>query len=292
MSLVIISFFVNSQNPLICYFFVFDCVHLFSFLIAAVPAANSGSQWEGGIPDSIKRVGQSSAFPDEYPGMNYEFNWALNGDGVTPLKRSAFRINKPLDLKVAGLTVPKTNPLKVKGKASIPEAGVSDGLTYETFDQICQEVRDHLSLSDHLYCPEGHVPGTTTGVRVISNSSSLTPKLLAYLDRCPKKSPPESMPITCFVLEGKQQQQQQKLATEFSGYSIEEIEVPIDPEEGVTVYDLGYQPKVAKSVATVVVSGKAPDIGKIVAGIEASQTALAQDEIERVKNAEEAAKAT
>ena len=54
--------------------------------------------------------------------MVYEFNWALNGDGVTPLKRSAFRINKPLDLKVAGLTPSKKSPLKVKAKA-IPEAG-------------------------------------------------------------------------------------------------------------------------------------------------------------------------
>jgi hypothetical protein len=251
------------------------------FYNTAAVAAASGAQWEGGIPDSIKRVGPSSAFPDEYPGMVYEFNWALNGDGVTPLKRSAFRINKPLDLKVAGLAVPKTMPLKVTAK-TIPEAG-TEALSFETFDQVCQEVRDLLSLSDRLYCPEGHVPGTTTGVRVISNSSKVAPQLLAYLDRCPKKSPPQSMPITCFVLEGH--------ATEFSGYSIEEIEVPVDPEEGVTAFDLGYQPKEAKSVATVVVAGKAPEVAKIVAGIEASQKALAQDEIDRAKSAEEAAKA-
>jgi hypothetical protein len=242
-------------------------------------AAASGAQWEGGIPDSIKRVGQASAFPDEYPGMVYEFNWALNGDGVTPLKRSAFRINKPLDLKVAGLNLPKKNPLKVAGKP-IPEAGTA-ALTFETFDKVCQDVRDNLSLSDSLFCPEGHVPGTTTGVRVISNSSTLAPSLLAYLDRCPKKSPPESMPITCFVLEG--------YSEEFSGYSVEEIEVPIAPEEGVSVFDLGYQPKEARSVASVVVAGKSPDIAKIVAGIEASQKALAQDEIERAKAAEEKA---
>jgi hypothetical protein len=211
--------------------------------------------------------------------MVYEFNWALNGDGVTPLKRSAFRINKPLDLKVAGLALPKKNPLKVTGKA-IPEAG-TDALSFETFDQACQHVRDNLSLSDGLFCPEGHVPGTITGVRVISNSATLAPSLLAYLDRCPKKSPPESMPITCFVLEG--------YAEEFSGYSIEEIEVPVAPEDGVSVFDLGYQPKEAKSVATVVVAGKSPDIAKIVAGIEASQKALAEDEIERAKAAEEKA---
>lgn len=230
--------------------------------------------WEGGVPDSVKRVGKTSAFPNEYPGMSYEFNWALNGDGVTPLKRSAFRINKPLDLKVAGLALPKTNPLKVKGKA-IAEAG-TEALSFESFDQFCQEARDQLSLSDNLFCPEGHVPGTHAGVRVISNSSALAPSLLAYLDRCPKKSPPDSMPITCFVLEGH--------AEEFSGYSIEEIEVPIAPEDGVSVFDLGYQPKEAKSVATVVVVGKKPELAKVVAGIEASQKALAEDEIERAKS--------
>jgi hypothetical protein len=237
-----------------------------------------GTQWEGGIPDTLKRVGQPSAFPDEYPGMVYEFNWALNGDGVTPLKRSAFRINKPLDLKVAGLTLPKKNPLKVRAKA-IPEAG-SDQLSFEDFDTLCQQARDLLSLSEHLYCPEGHVPGTHTGVRVISNSGILASDLLAYLDRCPKTSPPGSMPITCFVLEGHNQ--------EFAGYSIEEIEVPVEPEEeGVTVMDLGYQPKEAKSVASVVVVGNQPELAKIVAGIEASQEALAEDEIERAKKAEE-----
>lgn len=230
--------------------------------------------WEGGIPDTIKRIGQPEAFPNEYPGMAYEFNWALNGDGVTPLKRSAFRINKPLDLKVAGLIPPKKMPLKVKAKA-IPEAG-TDAVSFDDFDAACQEVRDLLSLSDDLYCPEGHVPGTHTGVRVISNSSTLAPDLVAYLDRCPKKSPPGSMPITVYVLEGEKT---------FSGFSIEEIEVPVEPEEGVTVSELGYQPKVARSVATVVVAGTKPAIASIVAGIESSQNALAEDEIERARKA-------
>jgi hypothetical protein len=68
---------------------------------------------EEGLPESIKRVGTTMAFPNEYPGMIYAFNWCLNGDGVTPLRRSAFRLTKPLDLKVAGLELPKTSPLKV-----------------------------------------------------------------------------------------------------------------------------------------------------------------------------------
>jgi hypothetical protein len=256
--------------------------HIILLLLEITASASAATQWEGGIPDSVTRVGQPSAFPDEYPGMVYEFNWALNGDGVTPVKRSAFRINKPLDLKVAGLKVPSKNPLKVKATA-IAEAG-TDALSFDDFDQACQKARDLLSLEDHLYCPEGHVPGTLTGVRVISNAPALAPDLFAYLDRCPKTSPPGSMPITCFVLEGVD-------VVEFAGYSIEEIEVPVDPEEeGVTVMELGYQPKEAKSVASVVVVGKKPELAKIVAGIEASQKALAQDEMERKKKAEEAEK--
>lgn len=247
--------------------------------IIRLVTASVAPQWSGGLPDTLKRVGQSSAFPNEYPGMAYEFNWCLNGDGVTPLKRSAFRMNKPLDVKVAGLT-PTTKALKVKA-TPIPEAG-TEALSFEDFDTACQTVRDNLSLADNLYCPEGHVPSTTTGVRVISNSAKLAPDILAYLDRCPKLSPPQSMPITCFVLEGGEN---------FEGFSIEEIEVPVAPEEGTSVFELGYQPKEAKSVATVVVSGAKPAIGKIVAGIEASQKALAEDELERAKKAEEAAKA-
>ena len=72
-------------------------------------------------------------------------------------------------------------------------------------------------------------------------------------------------------------------------YSIEEIEVQVEHEDGTLPWDLGYIPTEAKSVATVVVAGAKPDVKAIVAGIEASQTALAQDEIERAaKKAEEA----
>jgi hypothetical protein len=76
--------------------------------IASQPKASEG------LPDSIKRVGKVEPFPNEYPGQVYSFNWCLNGDGVTPLRKSAFRITKPLDLKVAGLAAPKKNPLEVR----------------------------------------------------------------------------------------------------------------------------------------------------------------------------------
>ena len=68
----------------------------------------------GTLPESIKRVGQSFSFPNEYPGHDYMFNWTLNADGVTPLNKSAFRITKALDVKVAGLTPNKNTPLQVR----------------------------------------------------------------------------------------------------------------------------------------------------------------------------------
>ena len=148
-------------------------------------------------------------------------------------------------------------------------------MTFEQFDEVSQRTRDLLSLSDHLYCPEGHVPTTRTAVRVITNSATLAPDLLAYLERAPRKEPPESLPITAYVLEGTEE--------EFVGYAIEEIEVP-DPENEDLGWITGNEPEPIynpKSVASVVVVAAKPDIKVIVAGIEASQKALAADEVER-----------
>eukprot|EP00542_Grammatophora_oceanica_P022186 CAMPEP_0194038474 /NCGR_PEP_ID=MMETSP0009_2-20130614/10710_1 /TAXON_ID=210454 /ORGANISM="Grammatophora oceanica, Strain CCMP 410" /LENGTH=273 /DNA_ID=CAMNT_0038680987 /DNA_START=27 /DNA_END=848 /DNA_ORIENTATION=+ len=227
-----------------------------------------------GLPDSIRRVNEEVVFPDEYPGQNYAFNWSLNGDGVTPLKKSSFRITKLLDLKVAGLDQPKKMPLAVKLAAAskMPEAG-SDALTFEAFDEVSQRTKDLLSSSDHLYCPEGHVPSTKTGVRIITNSATLAPDLLAYLERAPKKFEPESQPVTAYVLEQPDMEQ-------FAGYAIEEIEVEVD--------DNVYEPK---SVAAVVVVGPKPDIKVIAKGLELSHEGLMADEAERAakKEAEEAA---
>jgi len=155
----------------------------------------------------------------------------------------------------------------------MPEAG-SDKLSFDAFDEVSQRTKDLLSLSDHLYCPEGHVPGTRTGVRVITNSALLAPQLLAYLDRAPRKDPPENQPITAYILEGTEE--------EFAGYAIEEVEFPID--ESMTEMD-------AKSVAAVVVVGKKPDIKVIAAGLEVCQSGLAADEAERAeKKSEEESK--
>jgi len=216
------------------------------------------------LPDSITRVATVSAFPNEYPGQNYMFNWALNADGVTPLKKSAFRIAKPLDLKVAGLDLPKTSPLNVSVKGQhIPEAG-SEELDFDTFDKALQSTKDALSLSDSLFCPEGHAPGTRTGVRVISNTGAgLAPNLMAYLDRSPKRDP-KSQPVTCYVLSGVE---------EFSGYAIEEVEETMADKS-----------RVAVSVATVVVTGRSPSLEQIVSGIELSVKGLEADAKERAEN--------
>ena len=268
------------------------------------------------IPDSIARVGRTEVFPNEYPGQNYAFNWCLNGDGVTPLRKSAFRITKPLDLKIAGLPVPKTSPLhvslyswlvlhrsscickekfhslthllflkthfqvKAADASKIPEAG-SEKLTFEAFDQVSQRTRDLLSLSEHLYCPEGHVPGTKTGVRVITNAGHLATSLVAYLERAPRKEPPESLPITVYVLE----QAGDSTLESFAGFAIEEIEVSTaarSTEDTEWTTGTGIAPPMEpKSVASVVMVGKQVDLKVVVTGLELSQKALAADEVER-----------
>lgn len=157
----------------------------------------------------------------------------------------------------------------------MPEAG-SDALTFEAFDTVSQRVRDLLSLSDKLYCPEGHVPGSRTAVRVITNNAKLAPDLVAYLERAPRLEPPQSLPITCYVLEGQDE--------EFSGFAIEEIEVPASSLDDDKMWTTGNEDEPvleAKSVAAVVVTGKSPSIATIVAGLEMSQKALLADEKER-----------
>jgi len=190
----------------------------------------------------------------------------LNGDGVTPLNASAFRITKPLDLKIAGLEQPKTKPLKVTPApaTSMPEAG-SPSLSFDLFDEKSQSIKNTLSKSDHLYCPEGHAPTTRTGVRIITNSPTLATDLHAYLERMPRKDIPESQPVTVYALESAEEEA-------FFGFAIEEV------EEMDHTTDTLMDPK---SVAAVVVTGKTLDIKKIVCGVELSVHGLAADAEER-----------
>lgn len=213
------------------------------------------------LPESITRAGQAEALPNEYPGQNYAFNWTLNADGVTPTKKSAFRITKPLELKIAGLTplAPSSTPLKVnasaaKKPAQMKEAG-SDHLDFESYDEISQRCKDLLSLSKSLYCPEGHMPGTTTSVRIITNSEALAPNLLAYLDRAPKNGESGgSCSITAYVMEDAEMEA-------FGAYAIEEV----GSGDDVT------------SVAAVVCTGKKIGVENVVAGLEMSLEGLKED---------------
>jgi len=178
---------------------------------------------------------------------------------------------KPLDLKIAGLNPLTNSPLKVSTlieKDRIPEAG-SDSCSFSSFDDAAQKTKDLLSVSDALYCPEGHIPTTRTGVRVITNSAELAPKLLAYLERMPKRDP-AAQPITAYVLENGK-------GEEFLGYAIEEVE---DSDTGEV-----------KSVASVVVVGKNITVETVVAGLELSADGLLEDEEARKKEAEENAAA-
>jgi hypothetical protein len=100
----VIRFWLGTYMYLYIYIYIYECV----------TSTASTSTTTAALPDSIRRVGKTEAFPNEYPGQNYAFNWCLNGDGVTPLKKSAFRITKPLDLKIAGLKLPAQQPLQVR----------------------------------------------------------------------------------------------------------------------------------------------------------------------------------
>jgi hypothetical protein len=96
------------------FFWLGTYIFIIIYIYKCVTSTASTSTTTAALPDSIRRVGKTEAFPNEYPGQNYAFNWCLNGDGVTPLKKSAFRITKPLDLKIAGLKLPAQQPLQVR----------------------------------------------------------------------------------------------------------------------------------------------------------------------------------
>lgn len=147
---------------------------------------------------------------------------------------------------------------------------MTDALSFDTFDEVMQQTKDSLSLSEALYCPEGHAPNTKFGVRVITNSKegALVSDLMAYLERMPKRDP-TSQSVTCYVLGG--------VSEEFAGYAIEEVEE-----------QKGDGSREAVSVATVVITGKTPSLKRIVAGIELSVEGLEADAKERAeKKAEE-----
>jgi len=133
------------------------------------------------------------------------------------------------------------------------EAG-SDALEFDSYDVIAQRCKDLLSVSDNIYCPEGHMPGTHTSVRVITNSDSLAPKLLAYFDRAPKRDS-AGCSITAYVLEDDDMDN-------FGAFAIEEV--------GETAEDI-------TSVAAVVCTGKNVKIEQVVAGLEMSLDGLKED---------------
>lgn len=231
------------------------------------------------LPDSVKRVNQADVIPNEYPGQNYAFNWQLNADGVTPIKKASFRITKPLDLKIAGLEQPSTRPLSIKASPAknMPEAGNSDALTFDKFDEMSQSIRDALSLSNKLYCPEGHVPKTRVGVRIITNSSKLAPDLNAYLERAPASATkPTSQPITVYAFEDNGAEDETLHGEVFNGYAIEEVEdFDWDEETGERI-DNGM-----KSVASVLTCGKTLNVKNIVTALELCSVALEADAKER-----------
>lgn len=108
------------------------------------------------------------------------------------------------------------------------------------------------------------MPGTRTSVRIITNSGSLAPNLLAYLDRAPKKDEGgKSCSITAYVLEDEQMDA-------FGAYAIEEVGSGDD----------------IRSVAAVVCTGNKISIEKVVAGLEVSLEGLKEDEAARNAEAE------
>ena len=142
----------------------------------------------------------------------------------------------------------------------MPEAG-SDDLTFELFDEYSVKAKDGLTYSTNIYAPEGDVPGTRTPVRVITNSTTLPPQVIAYLDRTPRRY--DNKPITVYAFETADEE-------DFAGYAIEEVEEKKDDESVLE-----------KSMASIVVVGKKLDMKVIATGLKLCHEGLEADAAER-----------
>lgn len=142
-------------------------------------------------------------FPRERPGLDYDLNWSLNKDGVTP-SGDAFRLTKPADLKKLGLKPKKTTP-----KGTVEEA--KEG-SYAAIDSALESVKATLSASPTLYVAEGDAPGTRIACRVITDSPDIA--AAGILERMPKRQA-MSLPITAFVTSG---------GPDFKGFVVEQNE--------------------------------------------------------------------
>jgi len=165
--------------------------------------------------------------------------------------------------------------VNASAKTKVPEAGSSE-LSFEDYDKTSQKVRDLLSHSESLFCPEGHVPGTRTSVRIITNSKTVPTQAVAYLDRAPRLEPPESLPITAYVFEGREEK--------FSGYAVEEVEVPVEAVDQEQLWVTGDEPEpeaVLKSVASVILVGESIDLKDLAAALELCHDALTVDALQR-----------
>lgn len=180
-------------------------------------------------------------FPRERPGLDYDLNWSLNKNGVTP-SGDAHRITKKADLKKLGLTAGG----KVKAEGTVDEAG-EGALSFPEIDAALESVKAALGSSPTLYVAEGDCPGTRIPCRIITDSAAVA--AAGVLEQMPKRKP-APLPITCFVSEG---------GADFKGFVVEQGDGVIYSEDD--------------NVVSMVLTGKSASPGTLAAGIAAAATA-------------------
>eukprot|EP00617_Octactis_speculum_P027485 CAMPEP_0185773090 /NCGR_PEP_ID=MMETSP1174-20130828/72285_1 /TAXON_ID=35687 /ORGANISM="Dictyocha speculum, Strain CCMP1381" /LENGTH=197 /DNA_ID=CAMNT_0028459635 /DNA_START=80 /DNA_END=673 /DNA_ORIENTATION=+ len=187
-------------------------------------------------------------FPREKPGLDYNLNWSLNQNQVTPCG-DAFRLTKAKDVAKLGagpaVEVPKPSDDDVP-----PEAG-EEALSFAAFDTALSVVRSSLSETATLYVVEGDAPGTRIPCRVISDDLVIaSAAITGILERMPLRQP-TALPITCFVTSSGEN---------FSGLVVEQGDGVVYPEDD--------------NVASVVLSGDCATPVALSAGISAAALAL------------------
>nr|CCA24418.1 conserved hypothetical protein [Albugo laibachii Nc14] len=132
--------------------------------------------------------------PEEHEGLNYEFNWSLADDDVTP-HGDAYR-----NLKFTRYSSFTKDMAPVANKLTIKTVDVD--LSLNDYEPIYEKITYELSLAANLFVHDGAVGSfkdDRTRVRVISDNPMVAMFAQALLVRVPTKDVHATRPIVVYV---------------------------------------------------------------------------------------------
>ncbi|KAH9126042.1 hypothetical protein AeMF1_003460 [Aphanomyces euteiches] len=161
-------------------------VSLRSFSSVAAPSPSFASMLEPPVRARRDFIG---AFPEETEANNFEVNWSLGDDDITP-RNNCYR-NRALDRLAQAASA---NPI-----SSVRANATAQALDAAPFLDLWEDVTEYLGHVQDLYISDGAVGGhaaARTPIRVVSDSPALAHALANLLVKVPTlKDPHTPRPI-------------------------------------------------------------------------------------------------